>query len=208
VTRSPQPLIASLSKELAKTRGTLDRQTIELIKERQLNHLLRQRIRELELAIESSAGGAEIKRDSHNSSLPPSLDPPWKKIKRTRSLRTKSGRKAGGQPGHKGCTLLQDYGYHKRRSKAAMDEIGILPHFKGTLVRDGDRPSSSRTVDILCFQNLGRSLSSTTRDRSSQVSAWRSTKVLRESERQPSAVTDDFALKTMAMVKRLCTAYH
>jgi transposase len=29
------------------------------------------------------------------------------------------------------------YGYDERRGKAAMDEIGILPGFRGTLVRDG-----------------------------------------------------------------------
>jgi transposase len=29
------------------------------------------------------------------------------------------------------------YAYDERRGKAAMDEIGILPQFKGTLVRDG-----------------------------------------------------------------------
>jgi transposase len=29
------------------------------------------------------------------------------------------------------------YGYDERRSKVAMDEIGILPQFKGMLVRDG-----------------------------------------------------------------------
>ena len=29
------------------------------------------------------------------------------------------------------------YGYDERRGKAAMDEIGILPQFNGTLVRDG-----------------------------------------------------------------------
>lgn len=32
---------------------------------------------------------------------------------------------------------LTHYAYDERRGKAAMDEIGILPHFRGTLVRDG-----------------------------------------------------------------------
>jgi transposase len=42
-------------------------------------------------------------KDSHNSSRPPSTDPPW--AKRTRSLRRPSGRRAGGQAGHRGETL-------------------------------------------------------------------------------------------------------
>ena len=40
-----------------------------------------------------------LKRDSRNSSLPPSHDPPWLR-KRGRSRGT--GRKAGAQPGHPG----------------------------------------------------------------------------------------------------------
>lgn len=103
LTRSPQPVIASLMKELARAKDTLARQVDELIVVRQQNHQLVRRIRELEREIEL---GASVEKDSHNSSLPPSLDPPWKKIKRTRSLRTKSGKKVGGQPGHKGSTLL------------------------------------------------------------------------------------------------------
>jgi transposase len=46
---------------------------------------------------------ALIAKDSHNSSRPPSTDPPW--AKRTKSLRRPSGRRPGGQRGHHGETL-------------------------------------------------------------------------------------------------------
>lgn len=102
--REPQPVIAALAKELAKLKATLARQSRELREQHQLNHRLLRRIRELEHEVER--GPAPV-RDSHNSSLPPSTDPPWQKAPRTRSLRKKSGRRVGGQPGHRGATLKQ-----------------------------------------------------------------------------------------------------
>jgi hypothetical protein len=55
--------------------------------------------------------GGEVRLDSHNSGLPPALDLPGAKaanaVRRTRSLRRKTGRHVGGQVGHKGATLHQ-----------------------------------------------------------------------------------------------------
>jgi transposase len=103
-TCTPQPVRAALAKELARTKQTLARRDTELLVQQQLNHELLQRLRELEHEVER---GAPVMRDSHNSSLPPSSDPPWQKALRTKSLRKKSGRRVGGQPGRRGVTLRQ-----------------------------------------------------------------------------------------------------
>lgn len=78
---------------------------------------LTRRIQELQAELErlrleqGVVAGGEVRRDSHNSGLPPSLDPPAAKaknaVRRTRSLRRQTGRRAGGQVGHKGATLRQ-----------------------------------------------------------------------------------------------------
>jgi transposase len=102
VTRSQQSLISRLSEELARAKATLARKTAQFVEQQQLNHQLLRRIRELEREVER---GTPVVRDSHNSSRPPSSDPPWQKVLRTKNLRQKTGLKIGGQPGHRGATL-------------------------------------------------------------------------------------------------------
>jgi transposase len=78
----------------------LQRVKERLARQEYLNHQLKRRVAELE--------AAQVTRDSHSSSLPPSLDPPAAKaansVRRTRSLRRPSGKLPGAQPGHTGHT--------------------------------------------------------------------------------------------------------
>lgn len=106
VARSQQAQVDLLTTELIRTRTTLVRKSQALVHQRQLNPQLMRRIRELEREVERSDQD-RVQRDSHNSSLPPSLDLPWQKMPRTSSLRKKTGLKPGGQFGHRGTTLRQ-----------------------------------------------------------------------------------------------------
>ena len=65
----------------------------------QENRLLKAKINYLEQEL----ARLNTRKDSNNSSLPPSKDE--NRPQRTSSLREKGNRKAGGQPGHKGKTL-------------------------------------------------------------------------------------------------------
>jgi transposase len=64
------------------------------------NAVLREQVRGLLERVQALE--ARLAKDSHNSSKPPSSDGLKRK---TKSLRTKSGKKAGGQLGHRGETL-------------------------------------------------------------------------------------------------------
>ena len=89
-----QRTIESLSEDIGRLKSQIARLQEELRDVHGDNHRLRRRNTELE---------ALITKDSHNSSRPPSTDPPWSK--RTKSLRRPSGKHPGGQVGHMGHTL-------------------------------------------------------------------------------------------------------
>src|SRR5215207_9563414 len=89
-----QRTIDALSEQVEQLKAQAARLQAEASDLRGHNFHLQRRNAELE---------ALITKDSHNSSRPPSSDPPW--AKRTKSLRQPSGRRPGGQTGHHGETL-------------------------------------------------------------------------------------------------------
>ena len=86
--------ITALSAHITQLKGQVERLQAEVSELHHHNFRLGRRNTDLE---------ALVAKDSHNSSRPPSSDPPW--AKKTRSLRRPSGRRPGGQAGHHGETL-------------------------------------------------------------------------------------------------------
>jgi len=64
------------------------------------NAALREQVQALVARVREVEG--RLAKDSHNSSKPPTSDGPEARGRRTKSLRQKSGKKPGGQPGHAG----------------------------------------------------------------------------------------------------------
>ena len=89
--------VEELVKELEAQRA--ENQTLRNDLAKALEHLeqANARIKQLE---------GQAAKDSHNSSKPPSTNGFKEPVRKTQSLREKSGKKSGGQPGHPGRTLM------------------------------------------------------------------------------------------------------
>ncbi|WP_435052894.1 IS66 family transposase [Paramuribaculum intestinale] len=94
--------LAGLLSELKELRGTIDSQHAEICSlNRNIDKLLKEN-RELRKRLEKYE---KPPKDSGNSSIPPSKEPVKSEMeRRTKSLRKKSDKSVGGQPGHEGTT--------------------------------------------------------------------------------------------------------
>lgn len=127
-----QRTIDDLSDEIGRLQARNERLQAEVGELQGHNLRLQRRNAELE---------ALVAKDSHNSSRPPSTDPPW--AKRTKSLRRPSGKRPGGQAGHYGETLrlsahpnrvVEHRPRECRGCRAPLDSAQVLGHRRQQVV--------------------------------------------------------------------------
>jgi transposase len=88
---------ALLQKALAEAREQGTQAQEQVVKQQEDITQILERVKRLE---------GQAAKDSHNSSKPPSSNGFKEPMRKTQSLREKSGKKSGGQPGHAGRTLM------------------------------------------------------------------------------------------------------
>lgn len=106
---------------------------------REENQQLREEVEQLRKEIKELR--ARLSTDSHNSSKPPSSDG-LKKARRTQSLRKKTGKKSGGQKGHKGQTLEQ----REHPDKVVEHKLESCPHCNNDLSNEKVQSIRKRQV--------------------------------------------------------------
>ena len=106
------------------------------------NAELRQKVASLTAQMEELR--RQLNKDSSNSSKPSSSDPPWKK--KARSLREKSGRRPGGQPGHSGTTLRRVEKPDHVRHRAAETCLNCARSLKRA--KEVGKPESRQVFDL------------------------------------------------------------
>ncbi len=90
----------ALHKQMASRDEIIQQQQALLEQQNALNHQLHEQISGLTEQVKALRD--QLSKDSHNSHLPPASD---RFTRKTKSLRKKSEKKSGGQPGHEGSSL-------------------------------------------------------------------------------------------------------
>lgn len=96
-------ILSEMNNKLSSMEQTISEQGADISR---LQRIINQKDKEIHVLKNRLSKYEEPDKDSHNSSIPPSQESiPAKAVRRTQSLRKKSERKTGGQPGHPGSTL-------------------------------------------------------------------------------------------------------
>ena len=105
-------VLQDMMEEMRLMRETINQQYAEIVKSNRNIDALNLQIRKKNVTIarleERLSKYEDPDKNSNNSSTPPAKEKIQDEVvRRTKTLRKTSGRKPGGQAGHKGCTLLK-----------------------------------------------------------------------------------------------------